>query len=355
MIDAYPHKDTIKELFEADDPLSQGLSSRGFVIAEKSFANYPFTPMSVSSQLMCEYYSDNENLAWSVIRGGKSNVVRTFMKNGYNIYLNVGKISNSASLHETLLNMLSQTILTSVVKLSHFVQYLEPIDIVQFIRDRNSGGSNFVYAHFFQVHDNAVTDERGKIVTHEFEMVLDDNRSHFMKSIKDFSQKFLALIDEIRLRDKSAVVLVNSDHGLPVFIGNDFSRKDFLFMKNARHGELIQLWFKTAICAIKKVKDGGMSDIWKYRQKNFVGVFVPVDSDNLKNSVKASEFANPISNINLFRVLFSHLGIKNLPKISDEVFVSTLAAKKGGHAEFKLIKAPYIRDSLYKNGNKNKK
>lgn len=88
--DMYPRQDNLLKYFGWDnEPFLQALGERGFFVARESFANYPFTDLSVAAVLEMDYPTTPEAPATlnrsraRQIHGGANRLVRTLKANGY--------------------------------------------------------------------------------------------------------------------------------------------------------------------------------------------------------------------------------------------------------------------------------
>ncbi|MGD0466584.1 MAG: sulfatase-like hydrolase/transferase, partial [Gammaproteobacteria bacterium] len=242
LIDGYPNNTVLKEQTNFVNPFGDNLREKGFFTVENSFSNYHFTLASVSSQLMGNYhqnvFAQPKYLpkCFSKIIAGNNNVVRTFKDNGYKFifappgmyeelsaqgYENYSIVTNFSTF-DILSSILSGTILRKYQHFFFVKKYLEPSDIMVFLKKYYHSRYKvpiFMYAHFMQAHDLAVT-KNGKAIFSLCDLIFSDlisdqkSKDYLTASIKDMNKKILTLIDFILNIDPNAIIVINSDHGI---------------------------------------------------------------------------------------------------------------------------------------------
>ncbi|BDB96335.1 hypothetical protein HYD_4680 [Candidatus Hydrogenosomobacter endosymbioticus] len=335
LLDAYPNESTLCDIFSEGGELSKELRGRGFCVAKNSFSNYGETIYSLTSQLRCDYhavskrngniyipkipyktiYTENETIATF-----KSSGYRYVCASEYPLLMFIGKMlrdaknrgivdkiirsDESAEKQARMIiaffsrNFLSQTVLKTYTKLLTIGEvYSEPALI-----EKNLDGllvdkkPFFLFAHFFQVHDGVITEAGLRKSNRSCAFINDKCKKEFRAAVFSFNSKILSLIDCILKKDKGAVVIVNSDHGVAL--------KEF---PDGAKIEWSNMYFQNDLVKVLK-----------YRYRNLVAVRIPEFSDS--PGVVRSMFGPRVSCVNIFRVVFNYLGASRLKLLNDRIY-----------------------------------
>ncbi|BDB96369.1 hypothetical protein HYD_5020 [Candidatus Hydrogenosomobacter endosymbioticus] len=354
VIDAFPHRSTVKALFGFNDILSSELSKIGFFVPKESFSNYGSTRLSISSEMKCDYLKTKKDLkipyseASSSICYISNKVVQTIKDNGYRYIFASGqmfplpfvrKIKVAGGIDDLILaprrkdiisricsNDVLATLATQSVahvfmpkkNLSKVIDnsiYIEPGMIKRALPDILSAKKKFfLFAHFFQIHDNVVTNADGTKKSSGFIYVGGkESNTAFVKTIQVFSRKFLDLINFIVENDKNALIVINSDHGLPVILNGEYSAATGRLAKSMTNSQFMNHWMSDFAFG------GIVKQVIQYRYRNLIAMRFP-EKTKLDSCFAKFSDGDRFSNVNIFRCVFDFLGIKNIEKLKSKSF-----------------------------------
>jgi len=333
LVDGYPSTETLKEVLGFNNQgFEQALEKKGFYNILESHSNYHFTLASVSSQLMGEYHSISSDSfvpakVFSAMIAGKNNIVKTFRDNGYkfifapsNIYSEFesqGLEDISVQSHfnfDILSTILNRTILRKYTPIIFKENYLEPRRVAQFLKSEKIKGPTFLYAHFMQVHDLMITKNGRKISGYSSVIHGPQSKNYLIESITDMNKKLLELMDSIIETDPTAVIIINSDHGICVGGKNHQSQE-----------EADKFWNGWA-------QDGKSlsHNQLRYRFRNFIALRIPEKYISEKQSSQMGDLRT-LTNINIFSFVFSCLGLKERKHLENKMILLDYHEKEKGY------------------------
>jgi hypothetical protein len=251
VLDGYGRQDVLAEYYDHDnESFSKNLQDLGFVVAQKSHANYPQTYLSVASCLNYQYVnqltdtmgkeSDDRGPLKNLIKQAK--VFNTLKQAGYKVvafpytwsgtYKNIdadifiqNTISNS-SFNDLLIQSTPLRIFSNA---QLFIEgYRNKMKFVfnnlHMVAKINS--PTFTYVHFLAPHPPFVIDEDGSDLqnsllfsydgSHYLKLAPDvrDYRQKYIKQLKYTSASILKAIDKIIANSSTPpVIILQSDHG----------------------------------------------------------------------------------------------------------------------------------------------
>lgn len=316
VIDALPSKHVLKHFHNhGADPFINMIESNGFSVSDNMHSNYFFTLFCLSSQFMMEYHKDGIPVAHlRKMSCGTNNTVATFHDNGYKyVYFSCksqppmsyrapetdiaifdsGPIAKICGRSFLLLaeGMLKRSIVKemSICKGHMFgLNYLEPSDVQDFLKSDTKDKPSFVFAHFMQYHDLAIS-KNGKRIHAGNMLAYVEHFRHFKyaaQSINHFGQKLSQLIDYIVKNDPDGIIIIQGDHGT-------------LFLKNLKF----------------MLNHNEMSPAINLRYKSFFAIRFGRDKKISDEIVKKTTSA-----INIFRNLFDQLGAIGIKPLENHGF-----------------------------------
>lgn len=322
LLDGYPRLDTLKEELALDNSdFQEMLNKQGFWIADNSNANYHFTKASMSSCFMMQYHCPTDTyfkgksqFSFPII--GDNNVVKVFKRNGYEfLFAPPGMLAelDCYGYEDTCIrkgfniDVLKTFFEATVLRGINYKDpcYLEPSDLDPYIKNISDPKKpRFIYAHFLQVHD-AITTQNGSIVKSEevVNVYNEETKSQYLRSIKSMNSRITKLVDSIQKENPSAIIIILSDHGPAVQFNTDLPeavRKTFWSQDN------------------KLTK----RDIFN-RMANFVAIYLPKPLK--ERSGHESLFSSDITNVNVFRVLFSLLSGESISMLPNKAYLISQA------------------------------
>jgi len=261
ILDGYGRQDILQALYEFDNSsFLNGLSSRGFYVAEESSSNYIQTMLSLSSSFNLDYLQSLKAEGTRIENRGdlvslvQNNKVRSVLaQNGYQLisFRNEYKATipsaeifydesqsglvypvtafESILIDHTMARALSHVPVFSKALIempydTHRRHILSTFEMLQEVPALD--GNYFVYAHIIAPHPPFVFDERGEAVTHDTPFTLNDAnyyiREHSQKNyiagyrrqIQYVNMLVLETIDAILTRSTTPpMIIIQGDHG----------------------------------------------------------------------------------------------------------------------------------------------
>lgn len=250
VLDAYSRKDALQQLAGFDnETFLQSMSERGFYLAERSYANYPKTFLSIGSTLDMDYLfvPEQGNIGsktrFSLYMSGKNRTVETLKRHDYRFIL-APRGSNSCvgyedvcvrgdrsfgllTMGETEINLLQMTPLLALIRkfTPDLVNYEDIFPevvkaaILQSVygSEKATARPSFVFYHNLAAHGSQYADgcDRASLYvtplqsTHELKGI-----PAYVQTIECLNEKVLDLVDTIQSRDPDAIIVVQSDHGV---------------------------------------------------------------------------------------------------------------------------------------------
>lgn len=307
LIDGYPNSSIIEKIYNEKDTLAKSLDKMGFYIPKITRANYLATCISMSSQMMCRYHDSKianrpPPFTMATMVKMKNNVLATFKDNGYDFaygycgahvslrpegeenFLIDTKSVTCSDMRVFASTMLSHTIVTCKAVRRN---YLSPADCARFLSHKSFKKPVFFFAHFLQIHDLMCKNERIENAICSFHNPCDIRnkraRAAFYKSMQEFTPRFIKMVRKIIEKDPSAIVIVESDHGVNI------SDK--------------KLGFKS-------------KNLPKNKARNFMAVYVQGKGREEMQTI----FGKKHHNVNLFRNIFRYLGVRTITNLPYSLF-----------------------------------
>lgn len=261
VFDAFAREDILRDLYRLDTAsFTRFLNEKGFFVAERSTANYPFTFASILSTLECRYINDLLTQALypaDIVRRLENNpTMAAFSQSGYNIVLyKSGYYYTTFSFPGGLATdqipgfgefsdiFLGRTLLAGITAVApaSIVQSLPPWlrelcspyaghrDRIRYVFDtfprlQTASGPVFAFAHIVSPHAPNVFDEAGNDVEPPYCFTYSDPRPFIVgEEYKHaYNRQTLSIQEQIRnlvtaLQDTHAsrplVIVLSSDHG----------------------------------------------------------------------------------------------------------------------------------------------
>ncbi len=253
ILDAYARVDILRDLFHCDDePFLSFLRDRGFYVADKSYSNYPWTLLSLSSSLNMDYLSAgapaNEsqwNFDQRIQEQFRANKVVAFLeKRGYECvtftsgYSGTDGMKVGVTLKPGLLLGEFQNVLINMTPLrtllgrtEYFSQYVMHRKRILFTLDRlpkmvRHGHPLFVFAHVTIPHPPFVLDGDGEPLHAQRPFILTDGTyffaaggteqeylSGYTGQLTYVNKRVMHIVDQIVEKSPNAVILLQGDHG----------------------------------------------------------------------------------------------------------------------------------------------
>jgi hypothetical protein len=256
MLDAYPGSSTLERVFEFDNGafLSQ-LEDRGLDVATEARANYWFTSLTLASLFHMEPVTEVPGLAaitegrspaqprWRQLTG-EAPVFEILRGRGYRLVTvasgwtevslrSADTFVDTGQANDFEIHLLRETFLGDAIGLLFgqffVVQQRDRIDSVfdAVLAASSEAGRRplFVFAHVPAPHPPLAVEADGSeaewatadafygITTSQMGITTDDYKARFLEQLEYANRRTLEVVDAILEADKSAIVIVMSDHG----------------------------------------------------------------------------------------------------------------------------------------------
>ncbi|MDP7602766.1 MAG: hypothetical protein QF546_02915 [Alphaproteobacteria bacterium] len=248
IFDEYDRADQLKKIFNFDNrPFLDALVDRGFVIGERSLANFPATLLSVSSTLSMNYivppgkafdWWGADNRGAKRVIDGYNPVVERFHELGYKYfhgggenYVRCGNAEDRCIRAKPVtwireqerLLMLMTPLRLFRYRLRFATEKFTPEVVKKAIKEYG-GMPRFVYAHYM-IPRSSVYDEEcspvsvldgmtkvTKLPRHDLELMR-KRKLRYLNDIKCLNPSLIGLVDTILSDDKDPIIILQSDHG----------------------------------------------------------------------------------------------------------------------------------------------
>jgi hypothetical protein len=248
ILDAYSGFDVLKKYYDYNnDDFARYLTDKGFYVARKSRCNYPVTILSLSSSLNMEYIPSWQNVLTSkhlslkqYNKTRESKVAAILLQHGYT-YLPIGymffqegfgkkkNIVSVISYPETRYLWFNQLTLTPFESLltswtsfprerqrRHILFELNLLD-----KSADYPGPKFVFAHITCPHPPYVFHRDGSFFndivpgadTMSKKEIITFRKNRYVEQLVFVTQRIKQIIDHILIKDTSAIIILQSDHG----------------------------------------------------------------------------------------------------------------------------------------------
>jgi hypothetical protein len=238
--DAYAGKNSLKRLFSFDNkPFLAELKNKGFYLPEKSYANFPKTEYSISSNLNLSYINDIITIPnFTTLDGSAlwlykttSRLQKLLENKGYNIFspnknkkrsLDISYPKWATFVERTPLVKWLENIEGFNLFKIHKESILTDFKQLHSVAKIKSSEPKFSFYHFVSPHTPFIFDENGesleypKYVSVFFDGadLQNDYKKHYVGQLKFINKKLLSAIDTIlESATRPTVILLLGDHG----------------------------------------------------------------------------------------------------------------------------------------------
>jgi hypothetical protein len=278
ILDSYASHRVLKKYYEWDDSgVVAALRSRGFSVNENARSNYPFTVLSVGATLNMRYIHEDREFIdaksksdYLVQHIRQNEVMERFKSEGYDVISNefgVFRLLNKKHsaykdkesllsnefvdlvIHVSLLRIIEQE-LSADAKRQDILANLEDLKLFDI-----PNKPIFVYSHILCPHPPYIFHADGSKPT-LFESTFGrvENKKGYINQVRFIGSQIIEVVDSLRRRDSSAVIIVQADHGHGYIIGDyplDRKRPPLEFI-DAQYGILSAIYLPPGIMIPEK-------------------------------------------------------------------------------------------------------
>ncbi len=241
VIDEYGRADQLAAVYGIDnEPFVDALSERGFDVAERSWASYPRTHLSLATTLSMDYtvvpgtpLVDEYTEVSPIVRGDNA-VVQRFRDHGYRYLYSDDHFQEWRACDPALADVClpyAQTgtplrevdlKLLQLTPIGPFVQpgftYTDPVQIVDALEAHTGDAADpaFVFAHVMTPHWPYRFEEdcsdRGELLDH-LRLTIEQRKGAYATDLRCMNALILEGVDRLVARDPTAIIIVQADHG----------------------------------------------------------------------------------------------------------------------------------------------
>lgn len=246
VLDNYGREDKLLARFGFNNaPFLDAMRDRGFYVADKSYANFPMTYLSISSTMSMDYVvaPGTGNIGhvqrYSVMIGGVNETVRRFKELGYkyihvthhgwlhtscqavaDVCLTGESVNRFALLTELEANLLKLTPLYPLL-LQYFPDFLvyerysltNLSDKLEVVTQRSPA---FVFFHNFDAHGLRFDEKCQPLRSEDLQLYANMDyygANGYVRSLECINSEVLHLTDRIHAADPDAIIIYQADHG----------------------------------------------------------------------------------------------------------------------------------------------
>lgn len=318
IFDSYLSHRVLKKYYNWDDSsLVNALLERGFSVNKNARSNYCFTGASIGSTLSMRYIHEDQGFIDAYNQDSyigqfykKNEVMERFKSEGYDIVSNIGDyrftnnnnrkslISDDFSqliIHISMLRTIENELVTDQLR-QGILSKLEALKLFE-----KPKKPTFLFLHIDAPHEPFVFNADGSRPKH-FESAFGryEYNEKYIEQVKFVGTQIIEIVDNLRQRDPTAVIIVQSDHGYGGLRDNIYLDRNSLAAKSNDHKRRPPIEYLDARFGI------------------FSAIYLPSDIMMPIN----------ITPVNIFRYLFNAFFDVNLEILPDRAF-------------FAVIKQPY--------------
>jgi hypothetical protein len=250
ILDSYSSHSVLKKYYDWDDSgVVDALRARGFSVNKNAYSNYSFTNLSLPATLNMRYIHEDRGFIDANSKSGyltqimkQNEVMERFKSEGYAVVSNIGgnRLSNNKhSLSNGKKSFLSDDFVALVIHVS-ILRIMEDElnadalrqNILPILKDLKlfeiPNKSTFIFAYILCPHEPYVFDADGskpKLVERLLERRDSKGymKKYYIEQVRFIGTQIIEIVDSLRRRDPSAVIIVQADHGWGYIIGNYLS------------------------------------------------------------------------------------------------------------------------------------
>jgi hypothetical protein len=242
ILDGYAREDVLREYYKFDNSaFTEALRQRGFFVADRSCANYPFTMLSLASSLNMTYlegighhvktFDSNRRAIYAMTQGNR--VSRFLKTQGYRYVTNLThfkatETSETADvayaptplwIRGEFVDSLTANTIACLFRPSRVDYHLHALDSIR--EAALLDGPKFVFWHIILPHPPYIFDRHGNVTQAAYSgssLETDDDRKQpYLEQVQFLNPRVLGFLDHILKTSRTPpVIVVQSDHGPPV-------------------------------------------------------------------------------------------------------------------------------------------
>lgn len=280
ILDSYASHRVLKKYYDWDDSdVVDALRSRGFSVNKNAYSNYPFTGLSLGATLNMRYiHGDrgfidaNSKLGYLIQHRQQNKVMERFKSEGYDVVSNIGDYrfpNNKRSIFNRKKSLFSDDFAYLVVHVSilriiekELIVDVMRQDILSILEDLKlfdiPNKPTFIFVCVTCPHPPYIFNADGS-KPNLFESVWGrlKIKKSYIEQVRFIGTQIIEIVDSLRRRDPSAVIVVQADHGNGIILGTylellDHKRPPLEFL-DAQFGILSAIYSPPGIMMPKQI------------------------------------------------------------------------------------------------------
>ena len=255
ILDEYARSDALAEYHEFDNTeFLNFLESKGFHVAENSFANYPMSVQSIPATMNLQYINFLADEIGSEVRNYKplnekdyglyanNQVIKNFKEMGYKIvtfntfalHSHENPLSDLTVCHRNI-HFLDNRLVDTLARTTMFGYFIErwsedemrQVTLCAFENFGNAGNvfdkPVFVWAHIMTPHPPWIFGPNGEEITPGKPLLITDNpefrdsgwepKIQYIQQVQFANKKTISIVEEILEKDSHSIIIIQGDHG----------------------------------------------------------------------------------------------------------------------------------------------
>jgi len=278
ILDSYASHRVLKQCYDWDDSGVVGaFRKRGFSVNKTAYSNYPFTALSLGATLNMRYIHDDRAFIDTISKSGylsrlklQNKVMERFKSEGYDVVSNIGdyrRPNNKHGMFNGKKSLFSDDFVVLVIDVSllriiknELIADQMRQDILLIIEDLKlfdiPNKPTFIFSHVMCPHQpNIFNADGSKPKLFESAWGRLEIKKGYIEQVRFIGKQIIEIVDTLRRRDPSAVIIVQADHGNGIVLGTylfDHKRPPLEFI-DAQFGILNAMYFPPGIVIPEKI------------------------------------------------------------------------------------------------------
>jgi len=280
ILDSYASHRTLKKYYDWDDSgVVEAFRRRGFSVNKKAYSNYPFTGLSLGATLNMRYvHEDREfidaksKISYLAKIKDQNEVIQRFKSEGYDIISDefedykllykkrsIDKNKISSWLSDEFIDMVIRVSILCIMQEELTVDARRQDILSDFEALKRMDIANkpkFVFTHILCPHPPYIFKVDGSkpgLLESAWGRV--ENKNGYISQLRFVGTQIIEVVDILRIRDPSAVIIVQADHGHGYILGDYLldSKKPPIEFIDAQYGIFSAIYLPPGIVIPEKI------------------------------------------------------------------------------------------------------
>lgn len=276
ILDSYASHRTLEKYYDWDDSgIVEAFRMHGFSVNKNAYSNYPFTALSLAATLNMRYIHEDRGFIDAISKEGylaqkfkQNEVMERFKSEGYDVVSGGHRSQkNKNEIYRGYSTSSSNEFLATVVNVSilHLIEReliadilrKDILDKLEYLRlSEVPQKPTFVFSHILCPHPPYLFNADGTkpalfvSVWGRFE-----SKEGYINQVRFIGTQIIEIVDSLRRRDPSAVIIVQADHGQTYVLGDyrvDRKRQPIEFL-DAQYGIISAIYLPPGLMIPEKI------------------------------------------------------------------------------------------------------